>query len=292
MKKILLASTILVGTAGFAAADNANFTFSGAAYAGVAYSNLGAGTFAPEVSAEFTAGMMTTTDTGLEAGASVTVSARGLSFDDDYTTTTFGLLSEDGSSISNASVYLSGDWGKVTVTYDDDGSGAGATTTDWDVVFAYSNTWGDFSVNAYYTVAIDGATGTNGDLGVTGTYSFGDYSVYAEYDFDAWDATAAGAEHLVGVGIDATFGAFSAGVDLDYSITNSDLDWQADVAYSSGAYTIGAFVDEDDAGVNWGFDAGLTASYDLGGGVSIDGAAIHDDATDSELFKLGVSMAF
>ena len=37
MKKILLASTILVGTAGFAAADTANFTFSGSAAVGFAY---------------------------------------------------------------------------------------------------------------------------------------------------------------------------------------------------------------------------------------------------------------
>jgi outer membrane protein OmpU len=287
MKKILLASTILVGTAGFAAADNANFTFSGAAYVGGAYATAGA-VFAPEVSASFTAGMMTTTDHGLEAGTSIKVSAAGLSFDDDHTSTTFGVLSEDGTSIGEASVYLSGDWGKVTVTYDANGSGAGATTTDWDVVFAYNNTWGDFTFDAYYTIAIDGAAGTNGDAGVTGTYAFGDYSVYAEYDFDA----SAGPDHKVGAGVDATFGDFSAGVDLDYNITTADLDWAADVAYGTGAYTIGAFVAEDDAGVNWGFDAGLTASYALGGGVSVDGAAIHDDATNSQLFKLGVSMAF
>ena len=52
MKKILLASTILVGTAGFAAADNANFTFSGSAYVGAGYETAGGVFDTPERRAE------------------------------------------------------------------------------------------------------------------------------------------------------------------------------------------------------------------------------------------------
>lgn len=285
MKKILLASTILVGTAGVAAAD---VSFSGSAYAGVGY-NLTTDEFAPEVMSDFTATMTTTTDGGLEAGASITVTAPGVYWNDTYTDSSFGMSLKEAGGISDSSVYLSGDFGKLAVVYDNDGS----TGTNYDVNFVYSNTWGDFGISAYYTMAPVGlGMGTNGDLGATVTYSFGDYSVYAEYDYDAYDATAAGAEHLIGFGADATFSGFSIGVDLDYSVTNDDLDWKADASYTTGPYTIGAFIAEDDAGINYDFDFGATASYDLGGGVSVDAAYTHDDATDQNLVTLGVSMAF
>ncbi|MCB1336535.1 MAG: hypothetical protein KDK10_03430 [Maritimibacter sp.] len=284
MKKILLASTILVGTAGFAAADNANFTFSGSAYVGAGYETAG-GVFRPEIKSSFTASMVTMSDMGLEAGASITIDARGASFESDWTDGAFGTFSENGSSISNSSVYLKGDWGKLAVVYDDDGSGVGATTTDWDMVFTYSHTFGDFGVSAYYTVAIDGATGTNGDFGVKGTYSFGDYSVYAKVDYDNSDPA-----WSVGLGGSATFSGVTLGASVDYDNFTADWDWKATADYKSGAYGVGVFAEDD--GVDDAVDYGIWASYDLGGGISVKGAYSYDQDNATGLAQLGVAMSF
>jgi len=282
MKKILLASTILVGTAGVAAAD---VSFSGAAYFGMGY-NITTTTFAPEVSAEFTASMMTTTDGGLEAGASVTVTGGNVTWDTDYTSSTFGTSSEGGNSVGDASVYLSGDWGKLAVAYDADGSGAGATSTDYDVTVTYTNTWGDFSVAAYYTLAVDGAAGTNGDAGVKGTYVFGDYSVYASYDYNASSAN----PHTVGAGATATFSSFTLEANVAYNIgAATPFTWDAAASYTTGPYSLGVQVASDGTGI----DYGATASYDLGGGVSIDAMFMHDGAgAGTNFVAAGVSMAF
>jgi len=287
MKKILLASTILVGSAGIAAADNANFTFSGMAFFGVGYETTGA-TFAPEIDSSFTVGMMSTTDMGLEFGATITVGAPGVTWEDDHTDTTdFGTFSANGMSVSDTSVYMSGDWGKLAVAYDADGSGVGATTpnTQWDIVATYSNTWGDFGVSAYYTFAVDGAAGTNGDLGVKGTYSFGDYAVYANWD---WDNSAN--DWSVDVGGSATMSGFTGAVNLEYNNPTGDWDWKAEASYTTGAYTIGAFA-EDHTVVD-DIDFGLNGSYDLGGGMSVDAAVIRDTTSTRTLVKAGVSMAF
>jgi outer membrane protein OmpU len=313
MKKILLASTILVGTAGFAAADNANFTFSGSAYAGMAYVtgdetvsgidwnddgdtlDTSSSYIVPEVTASFTAGMMTTTDMGLEAGASITLDAKGISVEDDNTDDTpgtgyaFGRYSQDDDgAFSNASVYLSGDFGKLEVVYDNDGSN-GTVNTDWDVNFKYSNTWGDFGVSAYYTVAVDKVGATNGDMGIKGTYNFGDYSVFAEFEWDESDGV--GGDWNATVGGSASMSGFGLNAEANYNNFANDWDWKASASYSTGAYTIGAFVEEDD-GIDTDFDFGANGSYDLGGGVSVDAAYIYDNDGDTALAKLGVSMAF
>jgi len=274
MKKILLASTILVGTAGYAAAD---VSFSGSAYVGVGY-NITTSTFAPEVTADFTAAMSTMTDGGLEAGASITVTAGGVSFDDDYTDATFGISSMTTAGVGDATVYLSGDFGKIEAAYDNNGA-----TTTYDVTLTYTNTWGDFGLMAYYTIS-PGVT--NGDLGASGSYSFGDYSVYATYDYDA-----SLAEHTVGGGAEATFSGVTVGADASYNITTSGpLEYGAHASYATGPYTIGVQIDRDTTVASW--DYGATASYDLGGGVAVEGAFMHDATTTFNLVTVGVSMAF
>ncbi|SMH43567.1 porin [Maritimibacter sp. HL-12] len=276
MKKILLASTILVGTAGFAAADNANFTFSGSAYFGVGYETTGA-TFAPELDSSFTVGMMSTTDMGLEFGATITVGAPGVTWEDDHTDAAFGTSATNTMSVSETSVYLSGDWGKLAAVFD--ANGAGGT---YDVVATYSNTWGDFGMSAYYTLS-PGVT--NGDLGVKGTYSFGDYAVYGEWNYDN-----SAADWNVGLGGSATMSGFTGAVDVDYDNITADWDWKASASYATGAYTIGAFAEDD--GTDDRIDWGLNGSYDLGGGMSVDAAVIRDADTANTLVKAGVSMAF
>lgn len=319
MKKILLASTILAGTAGFAAADNANFTFSGEAYTGIAYTtgdetvsgidwnqdgdtlDTSSSFFAFEVTAAFTAGMMTTTDGGLEAGADVTVNAAGMSTQDDHTLATFGTSTAGaGGSIDDASVWLSGEWGKVEVAYDNNGTADVLGFTEPDVTFTYSNSFGDFDVEAYYTWSYDsngaggvfnGATGlSDGDLGLQGTYNFADYSIYAGFNWDASDALGTG-DWNIDLGASASMNGFSASVEANYNNFAADWDLSAEASYTMDAYTIGAFA-EDDNGVDTSLDFGVNGSYDLGGGVSVDAAYIYDNDGNTSLAKVGVSMAF
>lgn len=274
MKKILLASTILVGTAGFAAADSANFTFSGKASVGFAY-NMTTSFGAPTISAEFTAGMMTVTSGGLEAGAEVTVTAGGVSFEDDNTAAAFGTFSMNASSISDASAYVSGDWGKIAFSYD-------AGTPSGDIT--YTNTWGDFGIEATYTY-VPGAG--NDSASVEGSYSFGDYSVYA--GVDASESPTWGVD-AINFGGSATMSGFSLAVDGTYNLGPADFDWKATAGYSMSAYSFEVFVEDD--GVDNAIDYGASAGYDLGGGVSINAGYVHDADTAQDVLTAGVSMKF
>ncbi|RME16452.1 MAG: hypothetical protein D6801_05490 [Alphaproteobacteria bacterium] len=281
MKKVLLASTILVGTAGFAAADTANFSFSGAASFGFAYSNLAGGTGTPTVSSEFTAAMSSTTDGGLNFGSSITVSSASRGMDDDNTTTTFGTVTTSGSSISDANAYVSGDWGKFSVSYDANVAGI---TTDDNVTFAYSNTWGDFTVDAAYSW-MPGAGNDTASLG--GTYSMGAYSVYATLNMD--EVGGWGLDNI-DFGGSASMSGFSAGVDANYDLVTKDLTWKATAGYGTGAWSLGVFVEDDDT-LN-GVDFGANGSYDLGGGMNISAALIRDNDLKLYVAEASVGMSF
>ncbi len=142
MKKILLASTILVGTAGFAAAENANFTFSGAAFVGMAY-NVTADVFTPIVESSATLSMMTTTDMGLEAGASIGIRSDRRGMETDHTEAAFGTVTNKDADVNgDAAIYVSSDFGRLDVGYD---------SGDQETTFGYSHTISGFSFNAEYT---------------------------------------------------------------------------------------------------------------------------------------------
>jgi len=188
MKKILLASTILAGTAGFAAADNANFTFSGSAYTGVAFTlgvdeAVGADldgdgvtgetdivVFQPEVYAGFTVAMMTTTDGGLEAGAQFDIDGFGVFVEDDHTETNFGMAETENGGIGDVEVFLSGEWGKFEADYE------GGKNVD----FVYTNTFGDFDIEVWYEYIFGP---DNDQFGFEGTYNFADYAVWAGAEY-------------------------------------------------------------------------------------------------------------
>ncbi len=278
MKKVLLASTILVGTAGFAAADSANFSFSGAADFGVAY-NTATSVLEPTVGASFTAGMSTSTDMGLEAGASIEVTAGGWGVEDDNTDAAFGTTSLTAAGVGDASLYLSGDFGKLTVGFD---GAAGA----FDTNYGYSYTFGDFTIEAGYdwnSLATDDAA----DLKVT--YAFGDYSVYVGGNFT--EAAGWGNGITVDFGGTASMSGFALAADATYDIDASTFEWKLAASYASGAYSVGAFV-QDDLGISTSFDYGVNAAYDLGGGVSIKAGYTYDDDTATGLATAGVSMSF
>lgn len=292
MKKILLASTMLVGTAGFAAAD---VSFTGNAYVGVAYVFSGAASV--DYSVSFRAGMMTTTDYGLEVGAGVVVVTPSYNIvkdpdDADFATisnytTSAGVAGTAATIIAPASnIYMSGSWGKVDVAYDNDSDDSNATPGDWDITATYTNTWGNFGLEVYGVYAPAGATTatTSGDFGAKGTYTFGDYSVWVGYGYNRFDATNAGVSHNVMAGVSASLGSFSANADVEYDITNKVFGWHVDATYATGPYSVTAFIND-------GLNYGVQGAYSLGGGVSIN-AGYAGVQGGANLVYAGVSMAF
>lgn len=280
MKKILLASTMLVGTAGFAAAD---VSLSGSAYTGVGYSF--ANGFNIDYSVALVASMMTTTDGGLEVGASAVLVTPSYVLQKDPTDDEFGLVDVNtgGATVSAlvpaSSIYLSGSWGKVTVAYDINADDGSATPGDWDLTATYSNSWGNFDLEAYAVWAPATSTATtSGDFGAKATYNFGDYSIYAGYDNDAGN-------HEVYVGGSATFSAFTVNAEVGYDVGAAAISWEADAAYTTGAWTIAVFVNDD-------IDYGGSVAYDLGGGVTLSAGYARDATSTDSVVYAGVGMRF
>ncbi len=154
MKKILLASTILVGSAGVAAAD---VSFTGSAYMGLGTISQGA-VWIPLTSASATAGMSGETDGGLGFGASFKISGGGAT-DITTTTSTFSPTSwvsnwhtytsstGNAGSVGDLSVWISGDFGKVTLSAD---------ASDPTTTIGYTGTFGMFTVSGGYTTGAIG----------------------------------------------------------------------------------------------------------------------------------------
>lgn len=295
MKKILLASTMLVGTAGFAAAD---VTFSGGAYVGGAY--VFGGTANVDFSVNFRAGMMTTTDGGLEVGAFALVLGPTYSMEKDPTDAEFATISNTTSSgglgtagtaiIPAAGVYMSGSWGRVDVVYDNNANGTNDAET-WDITTTYSNTWGNFGLSAFYVYSGGGASTTNGDLGVQGTYTFGNYSVWAAVERDASDGD--GNTIDLKAGASAEISGFTAEVSGKFDI-GTGFTWAAAAGYATGPYAISAFISNDAIGAITP-DYGAKATYDLGGGVMLEAGYAHSGGVNSPAANIvygGVSMRF
>lgn len=284
MKKILLASTVLVGSTGFAAAD---VTFSGGAYTGLAF-NLTTSTLTPEISANFNAGMMTTTDGGLEAGAAFSVFGGGQMLQKDPGDAEFGTTADwgGGAFITSSRVYLSGSWGRVDVVYDSNTDDNSTTGGDYDITATYTNSWGNFDLAAYGVLAPAASTATtNGDFGAKGTYNFGDYSVWVGYDYDRSNAN----PNKVSAGATAAISGFTAAAEVGYRIgAATPFNWAASAGYATGPYSISAFVNSDT-------EYGAEAAYDLGGGVALEAGFAHSNGVNSPVANViygGVSMAF
>lgn len=288
MKKILLASTMLVGTTGFAAAD---VSFSGAAWTGLGY-NLTTATLYPEVSALFTAGMMTTTDGGLEVGASITTLAAGQVMQKDPSDAQFGANDWPpfAGVVLGANVYMSGSWGKVTVAYRTNSDGDATTPLDPDFKITYGKTWGNFTLGLTGNLVAPGsAATTGGDLEAKGTYAFGDYKVWAAVGRDASDGGALVNQIDLSAGASAAIGNFTAAASVKYSIGNAaPLSWKAEAGYATGPYSVSAFVASDAPGL----DYGVKGAYSLGGGVAIEAGFARDNTTASNAIWGGVSMKF
>jgi outer membrane protein OmpU len=289
MKKLLIASTALVATAGMASAD---ITISGSANAGI-HSGLdtaGASTAVVADGIYSNAGvafaLSGATDNGISFSASVDVMAGNkvdqgdfeYDGDDDGAmdlgavamTGTFGTLTFDNGGIenlysdglSNADVSYSTTVGAValTVAHDTDAASTGAN-----------------SVSAGYTASGMAFTLTASEVaaGGTSTKLAVSYALNDTVSLTGKTDQAAGAESVQTIGAKTTLNGVSVSVE---SANNST--WDVDLGYSAGGFALTYGVDETD-----GWTA--TASTALGGGATF---AAGIDSADS--MYAGVSFAF
>ena len=287
MKKLLIATTALVATAGMAAAD---VTISGHAAAGF-HSGLdtaGASTAIAGDGIFSNAGvdfkMSGATDNGISFTASVNIDA-GEEIDQGD----FEYDGKDGGTAGLGAVSMSGTFG--TLTFDNNGIdnlysdatnhdvsysttlGAVGLTVGYDVTAASTNAT---SAQATYTAGgmaftltgSEAAAGTSTTLAVS--YALND-TVTLTADTDQ----KAGAESVATMGAKTTLNGVSVSVE---SANNST--WDVDLGYTVGGFALTYGVDETD-----GWTATATAA--LGGGATFKAGVDSEDATYA-----GVSFAF
>jgi outer membrane protein OmpU len=313
MKKILLATTALVGFAGAAAAE---VSLSGYAEIGVAGGNMGFDTqFWNDIDVTFN--LSGESDSGLSFGATIDIDElRGTSI-----SATAGPNGDNKSS-----VWVSGSFGKVTLG-DTDGA------LDWAVAEIYTGSAiaDDHSTHAgaYWNTGLDGTY--DGQV-MRYEYSFGDFGVAVSAELDdtgtgdpvlgiggKWSGDMSGTTVSAGLGyqsngtLDMT--AVSLGASMangvsanlgyasgDFFATGSGLAaddwWGLGVAYTSGALTVGA--NYGTFGLTGGGDQsgwGLVVNYDLGGGAVAqfgygDGDAISSNGHGDKTWSAGLALSF
>lgn len=281
MKKILLATTLLAGTAGFAAAE---VSFSGSANAGIA-SDAG-GDFDVYSSAGLDVTFSGSTDNGLEFGATFDVSVgHSYTFADDD-----GF--SDGDGVFGASeVYISGSFGRVAFQHNGYGffhnDDSDADQADVD----YSGTFGGLTVGVRADVQdvndlqdLDGIDqGLDGDF-ADDSGNANDLSASLGYTIAgiALTANVDGTDDFVwDVGAAYTMGAFTAGVTYNVDSVaeltgtyeangimatasyNTDSEWSVGGSYTNNGISLAASTDDGNA---WE----VTGGYDLGGGLSLE----------------------
>ena len=290
MKKILLATTMLAATTGFAAAE---VTLSGDARMGIISNFDDALTttinesdlhFTSRARVKFT--MSGSTDGGLDFGASFRAQD--------------AVAAKTGTA---GSVFISGAFGKLSMGDVDDAansavgqvSGVGLTGlgdlnevsyigggNDPTALYEYST--GDLTIYASATNPTIPASVVA--YSVAAKYALGDYTVALGYEDND-----AGSTQII-AGATATFGA--ATVKAIYGqATGGAIDgnqYALSVDYKADALTVTAFYSNKDLTTVTQEAYGLGASYDLGGGASIAGGVSDDGTTTTADF--GVSFSF
>lgn len=305
MKKVLFATTALVFSAGFAAAE---VTLSGDGRMGVTY-NGSDWNFSSRARVTFT--LSGQTDSGLEFGGSFRADQAGDSIANNgaaygtegsvYVSGAFGKL-EMGDVVS-APEALFGDLPEVGYT-DLVTSGAGLEndipylTLDNNTQSAllYTYTAGAFSVAASLSDGFVDQTSVDANqaYGVAAAYTFGNYTVGLGYeDLELAAGGKMTQAELAGV---ATFGDTS--VKAYYAVGDDlnpvDNSYGLGVSSVFGATTVMGYVQKaeftNNTDVTW---YGLGAAYDLGGGASVVGGIADDDVKGSDpVADLGVKFKF
>ena len=308
MKKLLLATSALAMTTGFAAAE---ISLSGSARMGLTYTDNGTTTteaFSSRVRIVFTASGET--DSGLTFGASMRADQSG----------------QGGTANGDSTVFISGAFGKLTMG---DVSGAADALVGQTSGVGYGPNDGLQEISfigttktaAYYEYSTGGFTfglgagqvsSTADELNIGVKYSSGDYSVALGWEttngtaaapatFTA--APAAGtvyAEDLISLGASAKFGAATVKARVsDSDINGKDTTWSLSVDYATGATTITAFYTDFGNTIQAAADdtqhIGIGASYDLGGGATVAGGIVQQRnsvALDQTFADIGLKFSF
>jgi outer membrane protein OmpU len=287
MKKILLATTLLAASAGFAAAEVA---VTGSARMGVtsdtvtkdalgAIISSGDAMFSSRVRIVFTA--TGETDSGLSFGASVRNDQSGVG----------------GTTNGDSTVFISGAFGKLTMG--DTGNAADSLVGQVSSV-GYTGlgsrneiSWLNKDVTgAQYEYSAGALTFA---LGLGQANKVEDFqSVAVKYSTDAY-SVALGYENNNSVGseISLSGSATFSGATVKAKIVDGDA--TVDTAYAlsadynmNGVGLTAFYADHGNAITNYG----IGASYDLGGGASVAGGIVDGDDLADPVFDLGVKMSF
>ena len=307
MKKVLFATTALVASAGFAAAE---VSLSGSAEIGIVDFDI------PGQSAEFHSdldvkfSLSGETDNGLTFGATIDLDEVG---DDDPAGIPagdpIGANPNAGDPLEEHSVFISGGFGTVTMG-DTDGA------FDW-AMQEVNLVGGSIADDETEHAGFSGNAGFDGDNDgqiLRYDYSFGAFAVAASVELD--DANTADDIFALGVKYDADFGGIAVGFGLGYADngTNDLLGLSIDADFGNGfvaglnytdndtgadhtAIGVGYTMDALSIGVNYGeFDGGadgfgIAVNYDLGGAVVQFGYG-DSSGTGADTYSLGVAMSF
>jgi len=300
MKKVLIATTALVLTAGAAAAE---VKLSGTGRMGVVY-NGDEWNFSSRARVIFT--LSGTTDGGLEFGGSFksheSVGANTGLDGSVYISGAFGKI--EMGDVAGAPEALFGDLYEVGYT-DIGGNDIPYLTGDENLtdvnnpVLLYTYSAGAFSVAASMSDGNDGALADDQEYAIAGAYTFGNYTVGLGYEVLNYTGATATASQVELAGI-AKFGTTNVKVYFADANDRFDLAGEIKGAYglsvdtTFGATTVGGFYQ------NVNYDViddvayyGVGASYDLGGGASIVGGIADNDMAGSDaVADLGVKFTF
>ena len=292
MKKLLIATTALVATAGMAAAD---VTITGHAAAGF-HSGLDNVATAASTNSTDIAGdgiysnagvdftMSGATDNGISFSATLNIDAG-----EEVDTGDFEYDGADGGTAGLGAVSMSGAFG--TLTFDNNGIDnlySDATTHD----VSYATTVGAIGLTVGYDVTAASANATSAQAtysasgmaftltgseapGGTSTTLAVSYALNDTVTITADTDSAAGGASVQTVGASTTLNGVSVSVE---SANNST--WDVDLGYTAGGFALTYGVDETDA---WT----ATATAALGGGATFSAGVDSSDATYA-----GVSFAF
>ncbi|PLL14537.1 porin [Tabrizicola sp. TH137] len=320
MKKILLATTMLAGTAGFAAAEVA---VSGYAEIGVLSTENAAATtalgntagdltFHQDVEVTFT--MSGETDGGLSFGAKIDLDETNVDLGDDDGTTVFvsgafGTLTMGDT--DGALDWAVADAGSLTSMGDDHTThvayfaAGGFDASQDNQVVRYEYSFGDFGVALSLEQADNGssAVGTLDDnVGIGATYSMDMGGTALRFGL-GYQSGSNGTTNgdVWGVSASAEFAGGFSGV-IGY--TDTSLDGVGNdsshvglgVTYTTGALSLHANYGEIDPEVGASTDSfGLAVNYDLGGGAVVMagyGSDVDNAAGDQNQYSIGLGLSF
>ena len=295
MKKVLLASTALVMSAGFAAAD---VSVGGDGRMGIIVDEGADAAFTSRIRISFSASGET--DLGLAFGGSIRADNAGAGASGTagsvFVEGTFGRISMGD--VSGAPEAAVGDLSGVGLTGLGDLneltylSNADRPAARWDYVT------GDLGLH----VSVDNpnaGTADDGDAyGIAVTYSAGDISFGLGYETsDDAGGLGVGADHIV-AGVTAGLG--DASIKVVYG--TADIDGGDDfeqygisLDFVTGATTLTGFwitKDSTVAALDSGDAYGIGVSYDLGGGAALKAGYVDGDALTDASYDLGISMSF